>query len=139
MASPGMRALGGDATSTTIRILEPQHVIADAPGRFVLLPGGDSTTRLLLRESLNDPIRGGAAWMLWDPMHFVMEQRMLQGIKERAEGRPLGLAHRGGRRTHRVGSCRGRTARAVPVPSRVAGLAGAADCRGVPAFGSPAM
>src|SRR6478752_7066676 len=27
--------------------------------------------------------------MLWDPMHFVMEQRMLQGIKERAEGRPL--------------------------------------------------
>src|ERR687886_1755449 len=89
MASPDLRALGGDVTSTTIRILEPERVIADAPGRFVLLPRGESTTRLLLRESLDDPIRGGAAWVLWDPMHFVMEQRLLQGVKERAEGRPL--------------------------------------------------
>jgi hypothetical protein len=89
MASPGLRALGGDATSTTIRILEPERVIADTPGRFVLLPVGQSATRVLLRESLNDPIRAGPAWVLWDPMHFVMEQRMLQGIKERAEGRPL--------------------------------------------------
>ncbi len=30
----------------------------------------------------------GATW-IFDPMHFVMEQRMLQGIKERAEGEPL--------------------------------------------------
>lgn len=89
MASPGMRALGGDVTSTTIRILEPERVIADTPGRFVLLPTTGSGTRLLLRESLDDPIRSGAAWVVWDPMHFVMEQRMLQGIKERAEGRPL--------------------------------------------------
>ena len=89
MASPGMRALGGDVTSTTIRILVPQRVIADTPGRFVLLPSGDAMTRLLLRESLEDPLRSGEAWMLWDPMHFVMEKRMLQGIKERAEGRPL--------------------------------------------------
>jgi hypothetical protein len=89
MASPGMRALGGDVTSTTIRILEPERVIADTPGRFVLLPRGDSATRLLLRESLDDPIRAGAAWVLWDPMHFVMEQRMLRGIQERAEGQPL--------------------------------------------------
>src|SRR5919202_4061538 len=89
MASPGMRALGGEATSTMIRILEPERVIADTPGRFVLVPIGHSATRLLLRESLDDPIRAGAAWVLWDPMHFVMEQRMLQGIKERAEGRPL--------------------------------------------------
>ena len=89
MASPGMRALGGDVTSTTIRVLEPERVIADTPGRFVLLPRGESATRLLLRESLDDPIRGGAAWVLWDPVHFVMEQRLLQGVKERAEGRPL--------------------------------------------------
>src|SRR5919201_2659776 len=91
MASPGMRALGGDATLTTIHLLEPERAIADTPGRFVLLPQGDSSTRLLLRESLDDPIRAGAAWVLWDPMHFVMEQRLLQGIKERAEGRPLVL------------------------------------------------
>jgi hypothetical protein len=89
MASPGLRAIGGDATLTTIWIVEAERVIADTPGRFVVVPLGDSATRLLLRESLDDPIRGGAAWVLWDPMHFVMEQRMLQGIKERSEGRPL--------------------------------------------------
>jgi hypothetical protein len=53
------------------------------------LPQGDSSTRLLLREALDDPLRSGAFWVLWDPMHFVMEQRMLQGIKERAEGYAL--------------------------------------------------
>jgi hypothetical protein len=89
MGSPGQRALGGDATVTTIRILEPERVIADTPGRFVLLPQGDSSTRLLLREALDDPLRSGAFWVLWDPMHFGMEQRMLQGIKERAEGHAL--------------------------------------------------
>jgi hypothetical protein len=89
MGSPGQRAMIGDATTTTIRVLEPERVIADTPGRFVLLPQGDSSTRLLLRESLNDPLRAGAFWVLWDPMHFVMEQRMLQGIKERAEGQPF--------------------------------------------------
>jgi hypothetical protein len=89
MASPAERALGGDATLTTIRILEPERAIADTPGRFVLLPRADGSTRLLLRESLKDPLRAGAGWVLWDPMHFVMEQRMLQGIKERAEASPL--------------------------------------------------
>jgi hypothetical protein len=101
MAGPRLRALGGDVTSTTIHLLEPERAIADTPGRFVLLQRGDSGTRLLLRESLDDPIRSGAAWVLWDPMHFVMEQRMLRGIKERAERRPLvpplvqGAAHVG--------------------------------------------
>jgi uncharacterized protein len=89
MGSPGQRTLFGEATVTTIRLLEPERAIADAPGRFVLLPRGESTTRLLLRELLDDPIRSGATWILWDPMHFVMEQRMLQGVKERTEGRPF--------------------------------------------------
>jgi hypothetical protein len=89
MGSPGQQALVGDATLTTIHVLEPERVIGDTPGRFVLLPQGDSSTRLLLRESLNDPLRAGAMWVLWDPMHFVMEQRMLQGIKERAEAQPF--------------------------------------------------
>jgi len=43
----------------------------------------------LLREKLAIPERSGAMWLIWDPMHFVMEQRMLQGIKERAEVRPF--------------------------------------------------
>ena len=89
MGSPGLRAIFGPATTTIIHVLEPERAIADTPGRFVLVPQADASTRLLLRESLDDPIRSGSFWVLWDPMHFVMEQRMLQGIKERVEGQPF--------------------------------------------------
>src|ERR671938_1591073 len=89
MSGEAERKLAGDYTLLTVRILEPERVVGDIPGRFVLQPVGDSGTRLLLREPLAIPERAGYTWVLWDPMHFVMEQRLLQGIKERAEGRPL--------------------------------------------------
>jgi hypothetical protein len=89
MTSPQETAIGGDATQLTVRILDPERLYADMPGRFVLQPIGEHATRLLLREKLAIPERSGAMWLIWDPMHFVMEQRMLQGIKERAEGRPF--------------------------------------------------
>jgi hypothetical protein len=89
MTGAALRGLAGETTFLTVRTLEPERVIADLPGRFVLLPAGERGTRLLLRESLDIPERRGLAWLLWDPMHFVMEQRLLRGIKERAEGRPL--------------------------------------------------
>jgi hypothetical protein len=89
MSGEAERRVAGDYTLLTVRILEPQQVIGDIPGRFVLQPAGDSGTRLLLRESLNIPERAGLAWVIWDPLHFVMEQRLLQGVKERTEGRPL--------------------------------------------------
>src|SRR5262249_42005318 len=38
---------------------------------------------------LDIPERSGLKWAIWDPMHFVMEQRMLRGIKERVENQPL--------------------------------------------------
>jgi hypothetical protein len=89
MTTPEQTAIGGQATLLTVRILDPERVYADVPGRFVLLPVGGQTTRLLLREKLAIPERSGSMWAIWDPMHFVMEQRMLQGIKERAGGRPF--------------------------------------------------
>jgi hypothetical protein len=89
MTSPQETAIGGDATQLTVRILDPERLYADMPGRFVLQPMGEHATRLLLREKLAIPERSGSMWLIWDPMHFVMEQRMLQGIKERAEGRPF--------------------------------------------------
>jgi len=75
---------------TRIVALEPERLIANIPCRFVLEPVDEKTARLLLRESLPS----NWAWrvfnsILWDPIHFVMEQRMLRGIKERAEGEPL--------------------------------------------------
>ncbi|HEU5087941.1 MAG TPA: hypothetical protein VFT99_10865 [Roseiflexaceae bacterium] len=85
----------GAAVGPRIWLLEPPRVIADSPGRFVLVPIDEHSTRLLFRESLaaNTPPGGvfGAAVgrLAWDPVHFVMVQRMLRGIKERAEGLPL--------------------------------------------------
>jgi hypothetical protein len=80
---------------TTIWLLDPPRAVADTPGRLVLLPIGDRTTRLLVRESASANTPGGgiigsaAGRLLWDPLHFVMVQRMLRGVKERAEGQPL--------------------------------------------------
>jgi hypothetical protein len=92
------RALGvGEAAQVRIVALEPGRMIANIPGRFVLRPIDDHSTRLYLRERI-EPTDGGMAeriigtavsWLVWDPMHFVMEQRMLRGIKERAEEQPL--------------------------------------------------
>ena len=48
-----------------------------------------------MRESLGANTPGSAVLgvvagrLVWDPLHFVMVQRMLRGIKERAEGQPL--------------------------------------------------
>ena len=75
---------------TRIVALEPERLIADIPCRFVLESLDEKTTRLLLRESLPSNLAArvfNSVW--WDPIHFVMEQGMLRGIKERAEGKPL--------------------------------------------------
>jgi len=75
---------------TRIVALKPERLIADIPCRFVLESIDEKTTRLLLRESLPSSLAVrvfSSVW--WDPIHFVMEQRMLRGIKERAEGEPL--------------------------------------------------
>jgi hypothetical protein len=87
MARPDI--LGGrlrDATKVSVTLLDPPRAIDGVTGRFVLLPTADGGTRLLLREPVD---RSLASWLIGDPMHFVMEQRELRGIKERAEGRPL--------------------------------------------------
>ena len=57
-------------------------LIANLPGPMVLLPLASGRTPASLAG------RPGSA-LAWDPMHFVMQQRMLRGMKERAEGRPL--------------------------------------------------
>ena len=44
-------------------------------------------TRLVVRQRLSYPRRQSALWRLVEPVSFVMERRMLHGIKARAEGR----------------------------------------------------
>jgi hypothetical protein len=54
-------------------------------GAFVLEPVGNRATRLIIRS------RGPGAWgrlshyLFWEPAHFIMERRMMLGIKKRAE------------------------------------------------------
>jgi hypothetical protein len=85
----------GVAFGPHVWLLDPPRAIADSPGRFVLVPIDGHATRLLFRESIAANTPGGglvgvvAGRLVWDPLHFVMVQRMLRGIRERAEARPL--------------------------------------------------
>ncbi|WP_276256167.1 hypothetical protein [Halomontanus rarus] len=85
--------------------LDPERALVlrppgDSPAwtwAFVLEPVDEDTTRLLARTRSNPnrssigsrskhPILGEAVdYLFWEPAHFVMEQKMLGGIKRRAE------------------------------------------------------
>ena len=81
--------LGGrlaQKTSWKVLAIEPHRVLVlEGWGAFVLEPLGDRATRLIVRS------RGPGVWgrlahyLFWEPAHFVMERRMLLGIKARAE------------------------------------------------------
>ena len=81
--------LGGrvaDVTRWKVLAIEPYRaLVLQGWGAFVLEPLGEGATRLIVRS------RGPGAWgrlshyLFWEPAHFVMERRMLVGIKERAE------------------------------------------------------
>jgi hypothetical protein len=81
--------VAADAGRTEIQLLDAPRVIANIPGRFILRTAPGNKTRLLVRESLDSQGPALTRWLVWDPMHFVMVQRMMRGIKERAEGEPL--------------------------------------------------
>ena len=76
-----------DATTLPVKILDPSRAIGTVPCVFVLQPVDAQITRLLCREydAYSLPVR----WLLWDPMHFTMERRMMLGIKALAEGHTL--------------------------------------------------
>jgi hypothetical protein len=88
---------------TRIVVLEPERAIADVPGRFVLQSLGEHGTRLLFLEPIGSQGPLLTRLLVWDPTHFVMVQRMLRGIKERAEGQPL--VPGGALLAARVGGC----------------------------------
>jgi hypothetical protein len=94
LARPDLLFGTGAGGHTDIVLLQLDHSIGIIVGRFVLEPIGDSGTRLLFRESLQTqgpPAQGPGALraLTWDPAHFVMVHRVLEGIKERAEAQPL--------------------------------------------------
>ena len=59
-----------------------------ATWQWVLRPlDGGRRTRLIVRQRLSRPRSQRLLWRLVEPVGFVMERRMLRGIKERAERR----------------------------------------------------
>ena len=94
LARPDLLFGTGAAGHTDIVLLERDRSIGIIVGRFVLEPNRQGGTRLLFRESLQTqgpPAQGPGALraLVWDPAHFVMVRRVLEGIKERAEAQPL--------------------------------------------------
>jgi hypothetical protein len=58
-------------------------------GIFALLPQEDGSTRMLIRTFGGDAGTIGSAilFLTFEPIHFLMERKMLLGIRDRAEGR----------------------------------------------------
>jgi hypothetical protein len=52
---------------------------------FILEPLDDHNTRLLVRSRSADVASPGRL-LVFDPIHFIMERKMMLGIRERAEG-----------------------------------------------------
>jgi hypothetical protein len=81
------------APPTQVAAIEPgRAIVLKGWGAFVLQPIDDNTTRLIIRSQGDyEPNLGNAVlnFLLWrvvfEPAHFIMERKMLLGIKARAE------------------------------------------------------
>jgi hypothetical protein len=66
------------------RLDRPRVIVLEDWGAFVLEPVDDNSTRLIARtRGRGSPTMNAITWEL---PHFIMERRMLLGIKQRAEG-----------------------------------------------------
>jgi hypothetical protein len=70
-----------------------KSIVLERTWAFVLLPIGEQKTRLIIRGQGNyNPDLGNTFlnFLLWrvlfEPVHFIMERKMMLGIKRRAEG-----------------------------------------------------
>lgn len=73
-----------------VTMFEPDQALVLEPwGAFVLIPQDDGTTRLHIRSTVSDrhiPVWAAAlSFAAFEVPHFIMERRMLIGIRERAE------------------------------------------------------
>jgi len=78
--------VGKDAAATVLIVEPGQVLVTEIFGAHVLVPIDDNTTRLIVRgESGPSNL---LITIIWKPIVFTLERRMLLGIKTRAEGRP---------------------------------------------------
>jgi len=75
--------------STLVLLSQPPRPGAAEAGvaswQWQLRPCGEAGSRLVVRQRLDYPDRFGLMWRLVEPIGFVMERRMLRGLKQRAE------------------------------------------------------
>jgi hypothetical protein len=86
-----MGGLFGERPGWTIEVFEPDRaLVLKHWGAFVLVPQPDGHTRLLIRSTIShERIPAWAAalnFTLFELPHFIMQRRMLLGIKTLAEG-----------------------------------------------------
>jgi hypothetical protein len=78
--------LGKEAVSPVL-ISEPGHaLVLEMFGSHIIVPIDEHTSRLIVRGQSGPASL--VTTMVWDPVVFTMERRMLLGLKSRAEGRP---------------------------------------------------
>jgi len=74
------------ATGLPVWLFERNRVLALKDwGAFVLQPAGERHTRLIARNRQQKGIAAAAYYVLLELPHFIMERKMLLGIKQRAE------------------------------------------------------
>ncbi|WP_167043141.1 SRPBCC family protein [Salinibacterium sp. ZJ454] len=88
-------SLGGTMDASTGKFVSataarPERPI-DVSWTFVLKPVGETSTRLLTRTRVayDSPLIGAAVHAMLEPGQYMMERKMLLGIKERAEAHPV--------------------------------------------------
>jgi hypothetical protein len=84
--------LFGTELGWVVTHVEPDRaLVLKGWGAFVLQPTGDGRTRFLIRSTIggpDTPVWGaGVTFALFELPHFIMERKMMLGIKERAERR----------------------------------------------------
>jgi len=84
----------GNELGWRVAELEPgRALVLEHWGAFVVIPVDEHTSRLHIRlrgpgtPSLLGVVLGPANLLVFEPAHFIMERRMLLGIRDRAEGR----------------------------------------------------
>lgn len=92
-------SIGRLEVGNPITVIEPNHALVLGAWAFVLQPLPGERTRLLVRERdggylqvlvppayvLPRRLLGAVDYLVGDPLHFVMERKMMLGLKERAE------------------------------------------------------
>lgn len=86
---PGEMVLLHPAAGLDVTVFEPGRALAlRGWGSFVVEPAGPRRSRLIARGRRRPGIFAAAYGALLEIPHFLMERRMLLGIKERAEREP---------------------------------------------------